>query len=44
MKTYRNSRVCYLQSGHDETAYQNPNYRTLVVRAIRWTAEKSPGK
>lgn len=38
VKTYGHSRVCYLQSGHDQTAYQNPNYRTLVVRAIRWTA------
>ncbi len=38
VKTYRNSNVCYLQSGHDKTVYRNPNYRTLVVRAIRWTA------
>jgi uncharacterized protein len=38
VKTYRDSRVCYIQSGHDQTAYRNPNYRTLVVRAIRWTA------
>jgi uncharacterized protein len=38
VKTYRNSNVCYIQSGHDQTAYHNPNYRTLVVRAIRWTA------
>lgn len=37
-KTYRNARVCYLQAGHDETAYRNPNYRTLIVRAVRWTA------
>jgi uncharacterized protein len=36
-KIYHNSRVCYLQSGHDQTAYQNPIYRTLVVRAIRWS-------
>ena len=38
VKTYRNSKVCYLQSGHDQRAYRNPNYRKLVVRAIRWTA------
>jgi len=38
VKTYRNSRVFYIQSGHDQSAYRNPNYRTLVVRAIRWTA------
>jgi uncharacterized protein len=36
-KTYGRSRVCYLQSGHDTSAYHNPNYRTLVIRAIRWT-------
>jgi type 1 glutamine amidotransferase len=40
--TFGKSRVFYLQSGHDQSAYQNPNYRTLVVRAIRWTAGKSP--
>ncbi len=42
VKTFGKSRVFYLQSGHDQSAYQNPNYRTLVVRAIRWTAGKSP--
>ncbi|MBN2292518.1 MAG: ThuA domain-containing protein [Pirellulales bacterium] len=36
-KTYRNSRVCYLQSGHGPTAYKNPNYIKLVRRAIRWS-------
>jgi uncharacterized protein len=39
-KTYRNSRVCYLQSGHNEAAYGNPVYRTLVIRALYWTARK----
>ena len=38
VKTYANAKVFYIQSGHDQTAYQNPNYRTMVVRAIRWTA------
>ncbi|MBN2580450.1 MAG: ThuA domain-containing protein [Pirellulales bacterium] len=37
-KTYKKSKGCYLQHGHDEHAYRNPNYRRLVVRAIRWTA------
>ncbi len=37
-KTYAKSKVCYFQSGHDRMAYANPNYRTLVIRAIRWTA------
>jgi uncharacterized protein len=40
-KGYLNSRICCLQSGHDQTAYQNPTYRTLVVRAIRWTARST---
>jgi uncharacterized protein len=39
-KTYRNSKVCYLQSGHDPLAYHNPNYRKLVIQAIRWTTQK----
>jgi hypothetical protein len=36
-KTSRKAWVVYIQSGHDETTYHNPTYRTLVVRAIRWT-------
>ena len=35
-------RVFFMQSGHGRTAYENPNYRTLVVGAIRWTAGKGP--
>jgi uncharacterized protein len=38
--TFRQARVFFLQSGHGETAYQNPIYRTLVTRGIRWTAGK----
>ncbi|OHB78402.1 MAG: hypothetical protein A2W31_11340, partial [Planctomycetes bacterium RBG_16_64_10] len=38
VKTYGNSRVCYIQLGHDHQAYENPNYRLLVARAIRWVA------
>jgi uncharacterized protein len=37
-KTYGNSRVVYIQLGHDHFAYQHPTYRTLVARSIRWTA------
>ena len=37
-KTYSNAKVFYIQAGHDHNAYQNPHYRMLVVRAIRWTA------
>jgi len=35
---YGNSRVFYLQLGHDHHAYTNPSYRTLVARGIRWAA------
>jgi hypothetical protein len=41
-KTYGSARVFFMQSGHGRTAYENPNYRTLVVRAIRWTAGTEP--
>lgn len=34
--TYGKSRIVYIQLGHDHTAYENPNYRRLVVQAIRW--------
>jgi hypothetical protein len=39
-KTYAGTRVVYLQSGHDHTAYENPNYRQIVRQAIQWTAKK----
>ena len=34
---YGNSAIVYLQLGHDHFAYQNPNFRTLLERSIRWT-------
>ena len=34
------SRVVYLQLGHDHQAYENPNYRQLVARSIRWAARR----
>jgi len=34
------TRVAYIINGHDAKAYANPNYRTLVTRAIRWAAGK----
>lgn len=37
-KQYGKSRVCYLIFGHDHKAWENPNYRELLVRAIRWSA------
>jgi uncharacterized protein len=35
---YKNSPVVYLQLGHGPSAYENPNFRTLVSRSIRWVA------
>jgi uncharacterized protein len=37
---YKNSRVFCYQSGHDNQAYSNPNYRTLLERGIKWTAKR----
>ncbi len=37
---YQNSRVFYLQLGHDRFAYENPAYRTLISRGLRWVAGK----
>lgn len=34
------SRVVYLQLGHDHAAYENPNYRELVARSLRWAARR----
>lgn len=34
--TYGNSRIVYLQLGHDRYAYENPNYRRLLQQAIAW--------
>jgi type 1 glutamine amidotransferase len=37
---YGASRVVYIQFGHDRGAYDNPNYRRLVHRAILWASGK----
>lgn len=39
-RKYSKSRVCYIQLGHDKKAYANENYRTLINRAIQWSAGK----
>ena len=33
---YGNSPIVYLQLGHGRDAYENPNFRRLVERSIRW--------
>jgi type 1 glutamine amidotransferase len=35
---YGKARVVFLQGGHDGKAYANPSFRTLVARAVRWSA------
>lgn len=34
------SRVVYLQLGHDHAAYENPAFRQLVARSIAWAASR----
>jgi type 1 glutamine amidotransferase len=29
-----------MESGHDHTAYENPNYRKILAQAIRWVAQR----
>ena len=38
VKEYGRSRVFYLMLGHDHYAYEDPNFRQLVARGIRWAA------
>jgi len=42
------ARVAFIQLGHDDKAYTNPNYKKLVERAVEWAAgrigKKSEGK
>lgn len=35
-----NSKIIYLQLGHDHYAFENPNFRRIVRQAIHWLAEK----
>ncbi len=40
--TCRKARTVYLQPGHTGATFQNPSYRTLILRAIRWVAGRLP--
>jgi len=42
-RTEGKSRVVFLQLGHDRQAFDNPNFRDLVARSIRWAARRSGG-
>ena len=37
--TYGNSRIVYIQFGHDNNAYSNPNFRKLLRQAIEWVGK-----
>jgi len=39
-RTEGRSRVVFLQLGHDHHAFENPNFRELVARSIRWAARR----
>jgi type 1 glutamine amidotransferase len=36
VNTFGKSRVVFLINGHNETAYENPNFRKLLINAINW--------
>lgn len=38
--SYGNSRVFYLQHGHDAAAWGNPNFQLLLTRGMRWAAQR----
>lgn len=40
VKKYGRSRVCYIQLGHGRSAYENKNYRRLLLQAINWCSAK----
>lgn len=38
INTYGNSQIVFLMNGHNESAYENQNYRKLLHNAIHWVA------
>jgi uncharacterized protein len=36
---YKNSRIIYLQPGHDKNAYADENYRRLISQTVRYLSE-----
>lgn len=39
-RTYRKSKVCFIQMGHGDSIFADPSYRRLLDQSIRWTAQK----
>lgn len=42
VKPYGKARVAAIQLGHDSKAWTNPAFRTILSRAIRWSARRTP--
>ncbi|MHC4157682.1 MAG: ThuA domain-containing protein [Planctomycetota bacterium] len=40
VRSYAKAKVCYIQPGHGVSIYSDTNYRRLVARAIRWSADR----
>lgn len=38
-KSYGDGRVCYYSAGHDERAFENPNFQCIVQRATKWVSQ-----
>ena len=38
VRSYGSGKVCFIMVGHGPTVYAQPEYRQLVARAIRWSA------
>ncbi|SHE68676.1 hypothetical protein SAMN05444274_102110 [Mariniphaga anaerophila] len=38
---FNNSRIIYLQPGHDKRTYETPDYRQLLLQAIRYLASEN---
>lgn len=43
-RVFKRAKVFCYQSGHDSTAYGDPNFREVLRRGIRWAAEAEPEK
>ncbi len=44
VRTYKNSRVCCIQMGHDARVFLNKDYKHLMAQAIRWASGRLPDK
>ncbi len=40
VREFGKSRVFYFMLGHDHFAYENPNFRRILLQGIRWAARK----